>query len=65
MSEQAHKGTSIWTKKRVNSCLGVLIKGTRDWKVQRGLKYAQNMSTIAKKKKKKKKNFFNSQSFFN
>ncbi len=56
MSEHAHKGTSIWKKKkkRGNSCLGMLIKGTRDWKVKRGLKYAQNMSTIAKKQKQKK-----------
>ncbi len=29
-------------------------KGTRDWKVKRGLKYAQNMSTIATKKQTKK-----------
>ncbi len=57
MSEQAHKGTSISGKKkeRGNSCLGMLIKGTRDWKVKRGLKYAQNMSIIATKQKNKTK----------
>ncbi len=42
-------------KERENSCLGMLIKGTRDWKVKRGLKYAQNMSIIATKEKKQQK----------
>ncbi len=57
MSEHAHKGTSIWKKKeRGNSCLGMLIRGTRDWKVKRGLKYAQNMSTIANKNNNNNKN---------
>ena len=57
MSEHAHKGTSIWKKKeRGNSCLGMLIRGTRDWKVKRGLKYAQNMSTIANNNNNNNKN---------
>ncbi len=45
-------------KERGNSCLGMLIKGTRDWKVKRGLKYAQNMSTIATIKQQNKTNKF-------
>ncbi len=32
----------------------MLIKGTTDWKLKRGVKYAQNMSTIAKKQQKTK-----------
>ncbi len=49
-------------KERGNSCLGMLIRGTRDWKVKRGLKYAQNMSTIANNNNNKNKS--NSQLFF-
>ncbi len=49
MSEHAHKGTSIWKKKRERELMAghAHKRGTRDWKVKKGLKYAQNMSTIA------------------
>ncbi len=48
MSEHAHKRHQQLKKKEGNSCLGMLIKGTRDWKIKRGVKHAQNMSTIEK-----------------
>ncbi len=63
MSEHAHKGTSIWREKRERELMsGHAQKGTRDWKVKRGLKYTQNMSTIATKKttKQNKTKKFNS-----
>ncbi len=57
MSEHAHKWHQQHLKKKEekNSGLGMLIKGTTDLKLKRGVKYAQNMSTIAKKTKKTKK----------
>ncbi len=63
ISEHAHKWHQQHLKKKEegNSGLGMLIKGTTYLKLKRGVKYAQNMSTIAKKNKKqsnkKQKNF--------
>ncbi len=46
MSEHAHKRHQRLENKEGKTCLSMLIKGTRDWKIKRGVKHAQNMSTI-------------------